>query len=84
MKPIMYALQHSRDLTDSEFRLLVHLGEHPDGSGRTEFCEATVQRIIDVAGPDWNALRVTVSADALRDRGAPIGVVGGFVCWRPA
>jgi len=83
MKPLSFALERNADLTDSAFRLLICLGEYPDGSGRTENCEVSVQRIADMAGPTWSNRMVVMVADELRDQGFPIGVIGGLVCWRP-
>ncbi len=80
----MVALQDGQKLNDAMFRLLVCLGEHPDPSGKTPFCETTVQRMVDQLGPWWDYNKVVKVADDLRDIGYPIGVVGGFLCWRPA
>ena len=81
-KPISYAIEKIEEIADSEFRLLVILGEHSDQSGKTENCEMPLDCMLKM--PGWTRGRVIVASDNLRDNGAPIGVVGGFIMWRPA
>lgn len=83
MKPLMFALKHSSEMSDASFRLLALIGEYPDPSGKTDICEVSVERLCAAAGQTWTKGRVTVACDDLRDLLAPIGLVGNVVIWRP-